>query len=237
MTDVLVVTGTGTEVGKTVATAAVAALAAARGRRVAVLKAAQTGVGPGEEGDAQAVARLVPSATTAETVRYPDPLAPARAAARVGGEGPAAWEITDRALDLAREHDLVLVEGAGGLLVRLNAAGETLADVAELLSAPVLVVADPRLGTLNATALTAEALHSRGLVPAGVVVGSWPRDPGEADLAMRCNLLDLPDMGAGPLAGVLAEGMGELEPPAFTEAARRSLGAGLGGTWEPSDGV
>jgi dethiobiotin synthetase len=54
---------------------------------------------------------------------------------------------------------------------------------------------------------------------------------------MRCNLLDLPDMGAGPLAGVLTEGMGGMEPRTFTEAARRSLGAGLGGTWEPPEGV
>ncbi|MBQ1082924.1 dethiobiotin synthase [Nocardiopsis sp. B62] len=230
MTSVLVVTGTGTEVGKTVATAAVAALAVARGRRVAVLKAVQTGVGPDEEGDARTVARLVPGATTAETVRFSEPLAPATAASRAGGVGPAAWEVADRALDLARGHDLVLVEGAGGLLVRLNEDRETLADVAELLAAPVLLVADPRLGTLNATALTAEALRSRGLVPAGVVVGSWPRDP---DLAMRCNLTDLPEMGAGPLSGVLPSGMGALAPGTFTTVARRSLGVGLGGTWSP----
>ncbi|MCZ9345004.1 AAA family ATPase, partial [Streptomyces sp. TRM76130] len=55
---VLVITGTGTEVGKTVVTAAVAAAAVAAGRSVAVLKAAQTGVGPGEPGDADEVARL-----------------------------------------------------------------------------------------------------------------------------------------------------------------------------------
>ncbi|GHC95575.1 ATP-dependent dethiobiotin synthetase BioD [Nocardiopsis terrae] len=231
MTRVLVVTGTGTEVGKTVATAAVAALAAAQGRRVAVLKAAQTGVGPGEEGDAQTVARLVPGVTTAETARYPEPLAPARAAARVGLDGPEAREVADLARDLAGEHDLVLVEGAGGLLVRLNAAGETLADAAVLLAAPVLVVADPRLGTLNATALTAEALRSRGLDPAGVLVGSWPGAPEQPDLAMRCNLTDLPGMGAGPLVGVLPEGMGALPPAGFTAAARQGLGAVFGGTW------
>ncbi|MEU3016661.1 MULTISPECIES: dethiobiotin synthase [unclassified Nocardiopsis] len=232
MTTVLVVTGTGTEVGKTVATAAVAALALDRGRRVAVLKAVQTGVLPGEEGDARTVARLAPGVTAAETARFPEPLAPATAAARAGRDGPAAWEVADRALDLARGHDLVLVEGAGGLLVRFNKDGETLADVAELLSSPVLLVADPRLGTLNATALTAEALHARGLVPAGVVVGSWPREP---DLAMRCNLTDLSAMGAGPLSGVLPSGMGDLPPAAFAGAARRSLGAGLGGTWSPPE--
>ncbi|MEU1163356.1 AAA family ATPase, partial [Streptomyces sp. NPDC005921] len=62
---ILVITGTGTEVGKTVTTAAVAAAAVAAGRSVAVLKAAQTGVRPDERGDADEVARLADGAGTA----------------------------------------------------------------------------------------------------------------------------------------------------------------------------
>lgn len=81
---VLVITGTGTEVGKTVVTAAVAAAALASGRTVAVLKPAQTGVGPDEDGDVAEVARLAGPVTTAELARYPEPLAPATAARRVG---------------------------------------------------------------------------------------------------------------------------------------------------------
>jgi dethiobiotin synthetase len=225
----LVVTGTGTEVGKTVVTAAVAALARGAGRRVAVLKPAQTGVAPGEPGDADEVARLVPGVTTGELVRYPDPLAPATAAARCGAPPVRAEEIADAAARLAADHDLVLVEGAGGLLVRLNAEGQTLADAAVLLSAPVLVVARPDLGTLNATALTAEALRARGLGPVGVVVGAWPREP---DLAVRCNLADLPTMGAGPLLGAVPEGSGGLSAAAFADTARAALAPALGGTWD-----
>ncbi|WP_150242241.1 dethiobiotin synthase [Nocardiopsis quinghaiensis] len=225
---VLVVTGTGTGVGKTVVTAAVAALARAGGRRVAVLKPAQTGVGPSGSGDTDTVARLAPGVTTEELVRYPDPLAPATAAARCGAAPVRAEGVADAVWGLARAHDLVLVEGAGGLLVRLNAEGQTLADVAVLLSAPVLVVAGPGLGTLNATALTAEALRTRGLSPAGVVVGSWPD---RCDLAMRCNLTDLPAMGAGPLAGAVPEGSGALAAPAFADVSRRFLAPCLGGTW------
>ncbi|MFD4977576.1 AAA family ATPase, partial [Streptomyces sp. NPDC058424] len=82
---VLVITGTGTEVGKTVATAAVAAAAVAAGRSVAVLKPAQTGVGPGERGDADEVARLAGAVKARELARYPEPLAPATAALRAGG--------------------------------------------------------------------------------------------------------------------------------------------------------
>ncbi|WP_444962900.1 dethiobiotin synthase [Nocardiopsis sp. M1B1] len=230
---VLVVTGTCTGVGKTVVTAAVAALAVAAGRRVAVLKPAQTGVGPGEPGDADTVAALVPGVTTAELVRYPEPLAPATAAARCGAEPVRAEAVAEAVWRLAGTHDLVLVEGAGGLLVRLNAEGQTLADVAVLLSAPVLVVARPDLGTLNATALTAEALRTRGLAPAGVVVGSWPDRP---DLAMRCNLTDLSAMGAGPLAGAVPRGSGALDPRAFADVARRSLAPRLGGVWRVGAG-
>ncbi|RKS10220.1 dethiobiotin synthetase [Nocardiopsis sp. Huas11] len=226
---ILVVTGTGTEVGKTVVTAAVAAAARGAGRRVAVLKPAQTGVAPGAPGDADEVARLVPGVSTDELVRYPDPLAPATAAARCGAGCVRAEEVADAATRLAADHDLVLVEGAGGLLVRLNAEGETLADAAVLLSAPVLVVARPDLGTLNATALTGEALRSRGVGPVGVVVGSWPCEP---DLAVRCNLEDLPTMGAGPLLGAVPEGSGGLDAPAFAATARSALAPALGGTWD-----
>ncbi|MDI5907569.1 dethiobiotin synthase, partial [Streptomyces sp. 12257] len=127
---VLVITGTGTEVGKTVATAAVAAAALAAGRTVAVLKAAQTGVGPDEPGDADEVARLAGAVTQAEVARYPEPLAPATAARRAGLQPVRPHEVAEAAAKLATEHDLVLVEGAGGLLVRFDHAGGTLAHVA-----------------------------------------------------------------------------------------------------------
>ncbi|WP_203349799.1 dethiobiotin synthase [Streptomyces sp. S-9] len=225
---VLVVTGTNTEVGKTVVTAAVAATALAGGRSVAVLKAAQTGVGPDEPGDAAEVARLAGAVTTDELARYPEPLAPATAARR--GRAPVhPHEIAERAAKLATEHDLVLVEGAGGLLVRFDAAGGTLADAAGLLRAPVLVVASAGLGTLNATELTVRELRGRGLDPAGVVIGSWPERPGLAD---RCNLLDLPDVTGAPLLGAVPEGAGRLDPPAFRAAAPHWLAPRLEGVWD-----
>lgn len=224
MSRLLVVTGTGTGVGKTVVTAAVAALAPGR---VAVLKPAQTGVGPGEPGDLADVARLVPGVTGRELARYPDPLAPDTAARRAGlpPVGPAAAAAAAR--ELATDHDLVLVEGAGGLLVRFDGDG-TLADVAAALDAPVLVVAAAGLGTLNHTALTTEALTVRGLRCAGVVVGSWPREP---DLAARCNLADLPAVTGFPLLGAVPEGAGALGPAAFAAVARHSLSCELGGEW------
>jgi dethiobiotin synthetase len=226
---VLVITGTGTEVGKTVVTAAVAAAAVAAGRSVAVLKAAQTGVRPDEPGDAQEVARLAGAVTAAEVARYPEPLAPGTAARRAGRAPVRPGEVAEAAAKLATEHDLVLVEGAGGLLVRFDEAGGTLADVAAMLGAPVLVVASAGLGTLNTTELTARELAARGLEFPGVVIGSWPADP---DLASRCNLADLPVVSGAPLLGALPAGAGALAPAAFRSAAPHWLAPRLEGTWD-----
>ncbi|MFE0455051.1 dethiobiotin synthase [Streptomyces sp. NPDC058914] len=226
---ILVITGTGTEVGKTVTTAALAAAALAAGRSVAVLKAAQTGVRPDERGDADEVARLAGAVTTAELARYPDPLAPATAARRAGRAPVRPRDVAEAAAKLATEHDLVLVEGAGGLLVRFDEAGGTLADAAELLRAPVVVVASAGLGTLNTTELTARELRNRGLELLGVVIGSWPGSP---DLAMRCNVTDLPDVAGVPLLGALPGGAGALPPADFRTAAPGWLAPRLDGTWE-----
>ncbi|MFI2435239.1 dethiobiotin synthase [Streptomyces sp. NPDC018693] len=225
---ILIVTGTGTEVGKTVATAAVAAAALAAGRSVAVLKPAQTGVRPDERGDADEVERLAGPVTTAELARYPDPLAPATAARRAGRAPVRPVEVAEAAQKLAAEHDLVLVEGAGGLLVRFDDTGGTLADAAQLLRAPVLLVASAGLGTLNTTELTARELRSRELELLGVLIGSWPDSP---DLAMRCNVTDLPDVAGAPLLGVLPEGAGSLSPADFRTTAPGWLAARLDGRW------
>jgi dethiobiotin synthetase len=226
---VVVVSGTGTEVGKTVATAAVAAVAVAEGRSVAVLKPAQTGLAPGERGDAEEAARLSGAAAWHELARYPEPLAPATAARRAGLPPVRPADVAEAAEKLAAEYDLVLVEGAGGLLVRLDDDGGTVADVAHLLSAPVLVVAPAGLGTLNATELTTRELGRRGLTPAGVLIGAWPARP---DLAARCNMTDLPTVTGVPLVGAIPQGAGGCPPASFRTASTKWLSPELGGTWE-----
>lgn len=224
---VLFVTGTSTGVGKTVVTAAVAALALDRGARCAVVKPAQTGVAHGEPGDLAEVTRLAGVSKVVELVRYPDPLSPAAAArmSRVAPLDPAA--LYDAVLRL--DHDLVLVEGAGGLLVRFDEDGTTLADLARGLHASVLVVVGPGLGTLNHTALTLEAMAHRGLDLTGLVLGSWPDDPG---LAERSNVRDLETLAARPLLGAVPAGSGSLASEAFLEVARAGLGPQLGGTFD-----
>lgn len=234
---VLVVTGTGTDVGKTTVTSAIAALAVAAGRRVAVLKPAQTGVDAAQPGDVDEVRRLAgPSVTCRELARFPAPLAPARAA-RLAGLIPVTTATTASvARELAGEHDLVLVEGTGGLLVPLDDSGGTLADVAAALSAPVLVVAGAGLGTLNHTALTVEALRTRSLSCVGIVIGAWPTQP---DLAARCNLIDLPAVTGLSLLGVVPGGASRLTSADFLPVARRALEPGLRalGWWSVETGA
>ncbi|MFC8528537.1 dethiobiotin synthase [Nocardia sp. NPDC057227] len=208
----LLVTGTSTEVGKTVTTAALAAAALAAGRTVAVCKPAQTGVAPGEPGDLAEITRLSGATRTLELARYPDPLAPDTAARRCGaplltlGETAAAVEELDA--------DLVLVEGAGGLLVRLG--DFTLADLALRLAAPVLVVAAAGLGTLNHSELTVRALLAAGVPCAGLVIGSWPDTP---DLAAECNRDDLPRVTGVPVVGTVPAGAGAWDRTRFTAEA------------------
>ncbi|MGH3320002.1 MAG: dethiobiotin synthase [Streptosporangiaceae bacterium] len=224
---VLVVSGTGTGIGKTVVTAAVAALARGRGDSVAVVKPAQTGVRPGQPGDLDEVRRLAGVTDLHELARYVDPLSPA-AAARLEDLPPLDLTAATRTLRPA-DRGMLIVEGAGGLLVRYDEAGATLADLARDLAAPVLVVVRSGLGTLNHTALTLEVMAHRGLDLAGVVIGSWPVRPGLDDL---CNVRDLETLAARPLSGALPERSGRLAAPEFLLAARAGLAPRLGGVFD-----
>jgi dethiobiotin synthetase len=227
-----VLTGTGTGVGKTMVAASIAALALDARHKVAVLKPAQTGVADDEPGDLDEMSRLAGPFTARELARFPEPLAPATAARRSGLSPVRPADVAAAAVELNRSHDLVIIEGAGGLLVRLDDDGGTLADVAWAVGAPVVIVAQAGLGTLNATALTAEALQRRGISCAGVVIGAWPTEP---DLAARCNLDDLPVAANAPLIGALPESVSTLTPLTFLVTARRALAPLLGGEFDAKD--
>ena len=215
--------------GKTVVTAALAALALARGQRCAVVKPAQTGVPDGAPGDLAEVARLAGAIAAVELVRYPDPLAPAAAARRCGRPPLDPARCVQAVLDAQAGADLVLVEGAGGLLVRYDEDGFTMAELARTLRLPVLVVCPAGLGTLNATALTLEAMAHRGLELTGLVIGSWPSDPGVAE---HSNVADLEMLAARPLLGAIDAGAGIASPAAFLQLARSGLGPSLGGRFD-----
>jgi dethiobiotin synthetase len=214
---VFLVTGTDTEVGKTVVTAALAACLARHGT-VAVFKPTQTGVGPGERGDVDEVRRLSAVTSVHEGVRLREPLAPTTAARREGVALPSVAEHAAAVHALAADHDTVLVEGAGGVLVGLDGDGNGLPDLAEHLdvSFGFVVVARAGLGTLNHTRLTVEALQRRELPVLGVVIGAVPAAPG---LAERTNLEDLPTVTGVPVLAGVPAGAAALPSETFAPAA------------------
>lgn len=206
---VLVVTGTGTGIGKTVATAALACHARLAGIDVAVCKPVQTGTIDGDD-DLAEVARLAGIAELHSLAKFPEPLAPLAAAQRAGAELPAREALRDLVTDVDRPGRLTLVEGAGGLLVEIGADGTTLRDLAGDLAAPVLTVVAPGLGTLNHTVLTLEALAHKNLDSAGLVIGAWPAQPGVAEIDNREALARL-----APVRAALPAGAGSLGPSDF----------------------
>lgn len=208
---VLVVTGTGTGVGKTVVTAALACHAHQAGIDVAVCKPVQTGTDSGDD-DLAEVARLSGVTELAGLARYPQPLAPAAAAEQAGAALPSGDQLLRLIADLDRPGRLTLVEGAGGLLVELADAGVTLRDLAVALGAPVLVAVTAGLGTLNHTALTMEALAARKLSCTGLVIGSWPARPGLVETSNRSALERL-----GRVRAALPAGAGCMDEAQFAD--------------------
>lgn len=223
MARVIVVTGTSTGVGKTIATAALALRSTFAGESIVVVKPVQTGTVDGDS-DAEEVHRLTGCAVQ-EYTALEQPLAPGTAARLQGTTIPPIAEYADRVRVLTKFHDTVVVEGAGGLLVRLDTVGGTVLDLAELLadtlvsasvSVEIVVVAGPSLGTLNHTELTVGAIRARGLEPTGLVIGAWPSSP---DLAERCNAEDLPVLTGVPVIAIIPAGVGGLDRAGFATQA------------------
>ncbi len=181
------VTGTGTEVGKTVVAAAIARTLAGDGRRVAVFKPCVTGLDEeGVEPDHQLLRRAAGSAQSDEEIapyRFGPPASPHLAAALAGDEiEPERLRVAAAAA--AEGVDAIVCEGVGGLLVPL-APGYLVRDLAADLGYPLVVVASPGLGTINHTLLTLEAARAAGLEVASVVLTPWPNQPTEIERSNR----------------------------------------------------
>jgi dethiobiotin synthetase len=180
------VTGTGTEVGKTVVAAAIARTAATEGRRVAVFKPCVTGLEAGGEPDHELLRRAGGSDQSDDEIapyRY-GPAASPHLAAAMAGEEIEPRRLLDAALAAAADADFLVCEGVGGLLVPL--AGEYLVrDLAADLGYPLAIAAAPGLGTINHTLLTIEAAPTAGLEVASVVLTPWPEEPTEIERSNR----------------------------------------------------
>ena len=235
---VIVVTGTDTGVGKTVATAAMAATLSCQGIRVHVYKPVQTGLIAADhprreelqqlnsevviQGDAEVAGGLA-GCSYSTGASYELPAAPQAAADHAQTPLSPLQEHVDRVTNLLGHHDVVLVEGAGGLLVDLG--DHTLADFAcqlqEQLNYPVhiVVVVRPNLGTLNHTALTVEVLRHRHLEQFSVLIGAWPGQPTEVEISNYNQL-----SRTYPVIGRIPHNSGSLSSETFRSTAPKWFG-------------
>ena len=220
----LFVTGTDTGVGKTVTTAALAAALAAAGVRVRALKPVASGTPSGEPDDARLLGVAAGDAPRWHTSLVAA-VSPHRAALLEGValdvEAIVAWVNAHRG-------EVTLCEGAGGWEVPLRApsrdntdAGARVSDLAARLGWPVLVVAPNRLGVLNHTLLTVEAVRRRGLRVAGVVLAEADR----RDDASATNFEDLRLLLDGVPVRALPR-LADASDPAVLAHAGRMLLAG-----------
>lgn len=182
------VTGTDTGAGKTVVAAAIVASLRAGGTAVRALKPVITGLDdstdPGWPHDHELLARI--SGSTPDDVtfaRYGPPVSP-HLAAELAGAGLRPDELLDAVLGSARDDEVLVVEGVGGLLVPLS-DGYDVRQLARDLGLRLVIAARPGLGTINHTLLTIEAARAGGLEIAGVVLTPWPLEPTEIERSNR----------------------------------------------------
>lgn len=206
--DGVFVTGSGTEVGKTVVAAVLARTAASEGERVAVFKPAVTGLeelpahdqpadGPktvdmrplsARRPDHELLREAAGSRQTDEEIapyRYGLPMSPHLAAA-LANEAIDRERLLAAAAAASSGADFLVCEGVGGLLVPLSTSPRYLVrDLAAELALPLVVAAPPGLGTINHTLLTVEAARAAGLRVAAVVLTPWPERPSAIEESNR----------------------------------------------------
>ena len=204
----LLVTGTDTGVGKTVVAGAIGDWFRRKGFAVSVLKPVATGCVRRREGlvseDAEFLAHCADARFPLDVICpqcYAEALAPAVAAQRA--HRPLEWDAIDRSIALmARESDVMIVEGVGGLMTPMDDR-HTFRDVAVWLRAPAVVVARPGLGTINHTLLTVGALREAKVPVAGVAINRYPAE--NAPVAEETNPRAIEKWGRVPVLCVVPE--------------------------------
>lgn len=222
---ILGITGTNTDVGKTVtATALAQAVSDPHMKtpfsKVCYYKPVQTGeiAGAGDMFTLNAHVDI----PCYETIRYPEPLAPNLAARRAGMRELNIEEVATRARELDSPDTLVLLEGAGGLLVRISDT-VILPDILRAVDAPLLVVTSLQLGSLNLAELTTTMAQNLGIRVVGIIGGYYPQPTGDAsaDLAVRLNESELASVTGVSYFGALPQGYLELDAKAQAEARQK----------------
>lgn len=220
------VTGTDTGVGKTVVATGLARLMTERGFRVGVMKPIETGCNiisddklPHDGSLLAEAARIAGENQWVVPCRYAEPLAPLVAARRE--KKPVDFSAIWRAWEyLQKNYELAIVEGAGGLSVPIS-EGFTMADLAQEMKLPLLIVARPVLGTLNHTFLTVHYARSKNLKLMGIIISGY--DKATEDIAEQTNPEMLEELCELPVLGCVPK-FPEINKP---EDAARAVGEGI----------
>lgn len=197
------VTGTDTEVGKTIVSAAIVAAAVAKGMRIAAFKPVVTGL---EEPVVDWPRDHELLAQVANAGQSPDDVAPhtygpavsPHLAESLADESVQPEALVEAAHAEAAKGDAIVVEGVGGLLVPLT-RDYLVRDFAGELSLPVVIAARPGLGTISHSLLTIEAARAVALRVQAVVLTPWPDDPDEM---LRSNMETIERFGEVPVIGL-----------------------------------
>ena len=200
------ITGTGTGVGKTIVTAGIAGFFLSKGKNVSVMKPVQTGTCESVS-DLETIKLIAPGITPipkrlANPYSFSLPASPLLAA-----ESENKKIKTDIILKAFREIssrtdiDVLLVEGAGGLLVPLTDKF-LMIDLISEMGIPVILVAAAGLGTVNHTLLSIEALKNRNLEIAGIVINKMPRNPGVVE---KDNVKTIERLAGIPVMAVIGD--------------------------------
>lgn len=204
------VTGTDTDVGKTVIAAGLAGLFKEKGLKVVVMKPIQTGA---IKREGELVPKLVSldiefaikTSGVTEDINLLNPycLEPPVAplvASQLTGVLIDIKKILAAYTELASRYDIIIVEGAGGILVPiLN--DYLMIDLIKDLGLPVLIVTKPSLGTINHTLLTIKQLQSENIRVLGVVINGYKED--EAGISERTNPQIIEDLSKVPILGII----------------------------------
>jgi len=223
MTRGIFITGTDTDVGKTIVAAALLRALVGAGYRAIGMKPVAAGIAVGETTPADVRALIAAGNVTAplsdvSPFAFALPIAP-ELAARASGATIDLDRIVAAYWRLGANAEAIVVEGAGGALVPLSSSADML-DIPVRLALPVLLVVGIRLGCLNHALLSAHAIAARGLRLAGWVANRI--DP--QMMASDANVATLVDRLPAPLCADFAWDSAGVDAFAIDNAALRELG-------------